>query len=144
MGLKDTLIAAAGKAAGEIMKGFDGLFTSDEQRINAQANLTEVMNDLTKAQLVAVAASDAERTARHQTDMNSDSWLSKNVRPLSLVFLLGFFSFIVIADSISSISFEVKPAYIGLLESLLLTAFSFYFILREVGKIAVIRKGNAP
>ena len=142
MGIKDTLVAAAGKAAAEIMGGLDGLFTSDDERLEHKAKITQAMNDLTKAHLDAAAAQESERTGRHETDMKSDSWMSKNIRPLTLIFLMGFYTIIAVTDSIGTLAFDVKPAYISLLETLMMTAFGFYFVMRGAEKITKIAKGQ--
>lgn len=136
MGIKDTLVAAAGKAAGEIMQGLDGLFTSDDERLSAQTKITQVMNDMAARQLEHVETQEKERTLRHQADMQSDSWLSKNIRPLSLVYLLGLFTVLALVDSITLLSFDVQQHYVDLLQALLLTAFSFYFVSRGIEKVA--------
>ena len=140
MGIKGTLVAAAGNAAAQIMGGLDGLFTSDDERLGHQAKIQSVINDLTKAQLDAAVNQERERSTRHQNDMQSDSWLSKNIRPLTLVLLIVFYVSIAVADSIGSLTFDVKPAYISLLESLMMTAFGFYFLIRGAEKIAKITK----
>jgi hypothetical protein len=140
MGIKETLVAAAGKAAGDVMKGLDGLFTSDDERLGHQATIQAAMNDLTKAHLDAAAADESERTDRHQTDMKSDSWMSKNIRPVTLIFLMGFYTVIAITDSIGTLAFDVKPAYISLLETLMMTAFGFYFVMRGAEKITKIAR----
>lgn len=81
-----------------------------------------------------------EVTKRWGLDATSDSWLSKNVRPLTLVFLLLFMSVIVVCDSIGVSAFEVKDAYISLIESLLLTTVVAYFGSRGVEKYQKIRQ----
>jgi hypothetical protein len=136
VGIKDTLVAAAGRAAGEIMTGLDGLFTSDDERLSAQAKITQIMNDMSRAQLDHVAAQEKERTARLQADMQSDSWLSKNVRPMSLAYLLGLFTLLAMADSFEALNFNVAPMYIDLLQMLLVSVFGFYFVSRGVEKVA--------
>ena len=65
-------------------------------------------------------------TERWNSDMVSDSWLSKNVRPLTLLYLLLVFSILVIFDSIEN-SFEVKVGWVSLVESLLITVVVAYF-----------------
>lgn len=65
-------------------------------------------------------------TKRWESDMISDSWLSKNVRPLTLLYLLLVFSILVICDSIEN-SFEVKIGWVSLIESLLITVVVAYF-----------------
>jgi len=63
---------------------------------------------------------------RWKSDMVSDSWLSKNVRPLTLLYLLLVFSILVIFDSIEN-SLVVKVGWVSLVESLLITVVVAYF-----------------
>ena len=80
-----------------------------------------------------------EVTKRWQSDMTSDSWLSKNIRPLSLAFLtLSLFIFVILDSSIGS--FTVKTEWVDLLSSLLLVVYGGYFGARALEKITKIRK----
>ena len=74
--------------------------------------------------------------------MQADSWLSKNVRPLTLIALMVFFAIIVLVDSSTNVNFKVEDKYVSLLESLMLTAFSFYFVMRGVEKITAAAKAK--
>jgi hypothetical protein len=74
-------------------------------------------------------------TERWKADMLSDSWISKNIRPLMLIYLVVMFSIFVLLDSIGSVSFEVKDAYIDVLSVLMTTAFTAYFAGRSYEKI---------
>lgn len=74
-------------------------------------------------------------TERWKADMLSDSWISKNIRPLMLTYLVVMFSIFVLLDSIDSVSFEVKDAYIDVLSVLMTTAFTAYFAGRSYEKI---------
>lgn len=65
-------------------------------------------------------------TDRWAADMNSDSWLSKNTRPLVILSLLAFLYIVIITDS-CNIPFEVKSGYVTLLETLLVTVTVAYF-----------------
>jgi cation transport ATPase len=65
-------------------------------------------------------------TDRWKTDMNSDSWLSKNVRPLVLIFLVVSTVLMVFIDA-GVISFEVKANWIDLLQLVLITVIGAYF-----------------
>jgi len=65
-------------------------------------------------------------TERWKTDMNSDSWLSKNVRPLVLIFLVVSTVLMVFIDA-GVISFEVKANWIDLLQLVLITVIGAYF-----------------
>ena len=65
-------------------------------------------------------------TERWKTDMNSDSWLSKNVRPLVLIFLVVSTVLMVFIDA-GVIAFEVKASWIDLLQLVLITVIGAYF-----------------
>ena len=72
--------------------------------------------------------------------MVSDSWLSKNVRPMTLIFLTIFMTFIIISDSKTLWEFEVKESYIKLLETLLFAVYLAYFGSRGVEKYKKLSK----
>jgi len=75
-----------------------------------------------------------EITKRWQSDMNSDSWLSKNIRPLILAFLtLTLFIYIILDSSLEV--FKISPEWIDLLSSLLLLVYGGYFGARSAEKI---------
>lgn len=80
-----------------------------------------------------------EVTKRWTSDMTSDSWLSKNVRPLIVMFLTVMMSVYIIIDS-STNGFEVKEDWISLLSSLLLLVYGAYFGGRSLEKIQMMRK----
>ena len=67
-----------------------------------------------------------EVTDRWESDMVSDSWLSKNVRPLTLIYLLLLLSVLVIGDSLD-LNFIVTESWIQLLEYVLITVITAYF-----------------
>ena len=80
-----------------------------------------------------------EVTKRWQSDMTSDSWLSKNIRPLSLAFLtLTLFIYVILDSSLEG--FTIKTEWVDLLSSLLLVVYGGYFGARAVEKVAKIRK----
>ena len=82
-----------------------------------------------------------EVTKRWQSDMASDSWLSKNIRPLSLAFLTVSLFIYIILDSAMQ-AFTINREWIDLLSSLLLLVYGGYFGARAVEKIAKIRQGK--
>lgn len=71
-------------------------------------------------------------TERWKADMLSDSWLSKNIRPLVLLYLLGAYTIFSVA---SGFSFNVTQAYVELLGQMLMLAFSAYFVGRSIEKV---------
>jgi len=82
-----------------------------------------------------------ETTKRWQSDMGSDSWLSKNIRPLSLAFLTVTLFIYIILDSALK-GFKINDNWIDLLSSLLLLVYGGYFGMRSVEKVAKTFKQN--
>jgi len=80
-----------------------------------------------------------EVSKRWSSDMKSDSWLSKNTRPMTLIFLTISTVFIIILDSLN-IDFGVNTEWIDLLKSLLITVYVAYFGSRGVEKFKAISK----
>ena len=80
-----------------------------------------------------------EISSRWKTDMTSDSWLSKNVRPLTLIYLTLSATILIILDSAIP-SFSVGEEWIFLLKSLLLSVYLAYFGSRGVEKYKKISK----
>jgi len=74
-----------------------------------------------------------EVTKRWSSDMVSDSWLSKNTRPLALIYLTIITTLMIVVDS-TAVNFEVKPTWVTLLETLLVTVYIAYFGSRGVEK----------
>jgi hypothetical protein len=80
-----------------------------------------------------------EVSSRWRADMKSDSWLSKNTRPLALIFLTVSSVFIMSVDSFH-LQFEVNTAWVDLLKTLLVTVYVAYFGSRVAEKITKINK----
>ena len=81
-----------------------------------------------------------EITKRWESDNQQESWLPRNVRPITLLYLLGFVSIIILSDSKETWAFDVKDGYISLLETLLVTVVVAYFGSRGVEKYQKIKK----
>ena len=79
-----------------------------------------------------------ETTKRWESDMKSDSWLSKNTRPMCLIFLSIMTIAFIWVDSHHEISFTVEQEWIGLLKQLLTTVYIAYFGSRGVEKFKSI------
>jgi|TARA_R110001606_G_scaffold355358_1_gene506285 hypothetical protein len=80
-----------------------------------------------------------EVSKRWDSDMKSDSWLSKNTRPLSLIFLTLSMVFLILLDS-SDIKFDIDSGWIDLLKSLMITIYVSYFGSRGFEKFQTIKK----
>ncbi len=99
-------------------------------------NVTEIISATGKV-ADDLVSTDEERqlqlTERHKIDMNSDSWLSKNIRPIALVFLMLCQLLIVLAEMFNN---TVSDAVIIQVGSLLGGAMGFYFYSRRIEKVA--------
>ena len=76
---------------------------------------------------------------RWSSDMKSDSWLSKNTRPLTLIYLTLASTLLIILDSFHTV-FDVDTAWVELLKTLLITVYVAYFGSRGAEKITKIKK----
>ena len=104
----------------------DDLITSKDEKLAAELKIKE---------LIARYEGDVERniTDRWQSDMASDSWLSKHVRPLMLIFLVVSTVLMVFIDS-GNIKFVVKESWVDLLQIVLITVIGAYFGGRTIEK----------
>jgi len=75
---------------------------------------------------------------RWQSDMTSDSWLSKNTRPLTLIYLTLAMTIFIVLDS--TVVLEINNGWVSLLEALLITVYVAYFGSRGAEKIQKLRK----
>ena len=109
--------------AADLIKGvggvIDNLHTSGEEKLAAENKIKE---------LIANYEVEMEKnvTSRWKADMNSDSWLSKNVRPLVLIFLVVCTMLLIFIDA-GKLNFNVKDSYVDLLQLVLITVIGAYF-----------------
>ena len=87
-----------------------------------------------KARVDAEIAFQNNVTERWKADMGSDVKLAKLIRPVTLICLMTMFMLTMIADSMDNWPFNVKDAYVDLLQVLMLTAFGAYFAGRTIEK----------
>lgn len=119
------------------MKILDKVLPDPEARAKAQVTLMEMQQRGELAQLQADTAEQQELTKRLQSDMTSDSWLSKNIRPLTLIAIFaGYFLFAMM----SAYGLEANEAYVTLLGQWGMLVMSFYFGGRTLEKIMDMRK----
>jgi len=117
--------------ATELVKGvggvLDNLTTSKDEKLEAERKVKE---------LVANYEVEMEKniTSRWEADLKSDSWLSKNVRPLTLVFLIVCTMLLIFIDA-GAINFNVKDSYVDLLQLVLITVIGAYFGGRSLEKV---------
>ena len=109
--------------AAELVKGvggvIDNLHTSKEEKLAAEAKIKEMIAN-------HQAKMEQNITDRWSADMNSDSWLSKNVRPLILIFLVVSTVLMIFIDA-GTINFTVEAKWTDLLQLVLITVIGAYF-----------------
>ena len=104
----------------------DNLTTTKDEKLEAKRKLKElIMNH--------EAEMERNITDRWQADMNSDSWLSKNVRPLVLIFLVVCTMLMIFIDA-GTIKFTVEEKWTDLLQLVLITVIGAYFGGRSLEK----------
>ena len=117
--------------AAELVKGIggvvDNLHTSAEEKAAAEKSIKDMI-------MSYEAEMQKQVTERWKLDMNSDSWLSKNIRPLVLVFLVISTVLLVFIDA-GFIKFDVKDSYVDLLQLVLITVIGAYFGGRSLEKV---------
>ena len=97
----------------------DNLTTTKEEKLEAQRKIQELVSDYETKM-------EQNITDRWKADMNSDSWLSKNVRPLVLIFLVVSTVLMIFIDA-GTIAFEVEAKWTDLLQLVLITVIGAYF-----------------
>ena len=112
---------------GEVGNVVDNLTTTQEEKLKAKRKIKEITLNF-EAEL------QKEVSKRWEQDMNSDSWLSKNIRPLTLIFLVFCTIILIFIDS-GKIDFKVQNHWIDLLQIILITIIGAYFGGRSYEKI---------
>jgi hypothetical protein len=118
-------------------KILDKVFPDPAQAEQAKLKLLEMQQNGELAKINADAAEQHELTARLQADMASDSWLSKNIRPGTLVFILIVYSTFAM---MSAWDIEVNNNYVELLGQWGMLIMSFYFGGRTLEKIMDMKR----
>ena len=118
--MKKLLQLITGGLIKDVGKVIDDLTTTDEERLAAKQKIEELLEQADK---------DAQDqvTKRWELDMQSDSFLSKNIRPLVLVYLTVIFTVLSFFDGNIG-GFQVDEAYIPIFQSLLITVYGAYFV----------------
>ncbi len=128
MGVMSKLLSSG---ATELIKGvggvLDNLTTSKEEKMAAELKIKDMI-------MGYEAEMQKQVTERWKVDMNSDSWLSKNIRPIVLVFLVISTVLLIFIDA-GTISFKVQDKWTDLLQLVLITVIGAYFGGRSLEKV---------
>ena len=117
--------------AADLVKGvggiIDDLHTSKEEKLAAELKIKQLISDYE-------VEMEKNITSRWEADLKSDSWLSKNVRPLVLIFLIVCTMLLIFIDA-GTIKFIVEPKWTDLLQLVLITVIGAYFGGRSLEKV---------
>jgi hypothetical protein len=132
----DALLSVGGKL-------IDKLIPDPQAKAEAQLQLARMAHEGELAKIANESdlfkAEQNNLTSRHDADMKSDSWLSKNIRPLTLIAILtGYFVFALM----SAFDLDTNAAYVELLGQWGMLIMSFYFGGRTLEKIIDLRKSK--
>ena len=105
----------------------DNLTTTKEEKLAAEQKIKDMI-------MGYEAEMQKQVTERWSMDMKSDSWLSKNIRPLTLIFLVISTVLIIFIDA-GVLQFEVKSSWVDLLQLVLITVIGAYFGGRSLEKV---------
>ena len=129
--MKEILNKIFGKIGGGIAEKISNIVATHTYSKEERARFE---NELTETFIKAEADMQKNVTERWREDMSSDSWLSKNVRPMVLIFLIVCTMLLIFIEA-GSINFEVKEEWISLLQLILATVIASYFGGRSWEKI---------
>ena len=128
MSILGTIFSGGAKDLVEGVGGvIDDLHTSEEEKLDAERKVKELVSSYQ-------STLEKEISSRWNADMNSDSWLSKNVRPLVLVFLVISTVLMIFIDA-GTINFTVEAKWTDLLQLVLITVIGAYFGGRSLEKV---------
>ena len=122
------------------MKVLEKVIPDPEARARAQAELLKVQQEGRLAELQADNIEAQELTKRLEADMGSDSWLSKNIRPMTLIFILVVYT---VFAMMSAFGHNANEEYVTLLGQWGMLIMSFYFGGRTLEKILAMKEKNA-
>ena len=125
--IKKLLSAGASELIKSVGGVLDNLTTSKEEKLAAEHKIKDMI-------MGYEADMQKQVTERWKMDMNSDSWLSKNIRPLVLVFLVVSTILLIFIDG-GVISFKVEDKWTDLLQLVLITVIGAYFGGRSLEKV---------
>ena len=123
-----------GGVISEVGNVIDKLTTTKEEKLEAKRLMVEILEK-------ADSEAQSQVTERWKSDMASDSALSKNIRPMVLVYLTVIFTVCAFFDGNTG-DFKIADEYIPIFQTLLVTVYGAYFVGRSWEKAKKIEKTN--
>ena len=110
----------------------DNLHTSEDEKLEAKQKLESLL-------IQAEQAAQTQVSQRWEADMKHGSWLSKNIRPITLVFLTSVFVILSVFDGNLG-EFTIGESYVPVYQTLLITVYGAYFAGRSIEKVRKVTK----
>ena len=120
-------------------KVLDRVLPNPEAKAQALAELTKIQQEGKLAELNADNIENQELTKRLEADMKSDSWLSKNIRPLTMVYILSAYLVLALLDAAG---LDISDNFVSLLGQWGMLVMSFYFGGRTLEKVMNMKGNN--
>jgi hypothetical protein len=120
-------------------KVLDRVLPNPEAKAQALAELTKIQQEGKLAELNADNIENQELTKRLEADMKSDSWLSKNIRPLTMVYILTAYLLLALLDAWG---LDISDNFVSLLGQWGMLVMSFYFGGRTLEKVMNMKGNN--
>jgi hypothetical protein len=120
-------------------KVLDRVLPNPEAKAQALAELTKIQQEGKLAELNADNIENQELTKRLEADMKSDSWLSKNIRPLTMVYILTAYLVLALLDAFG---LNISDSFVSLLGQWGMLVMSFYFGGRTIEKVMNMKTGK--
>ena len=137
MGLLSTIAKGAGSLLGgdtikDVGNIIDNLHTSEEEKAEARQKIEQLLVE-------AEQKAQEQVSARWEADLKHGSWLSKNIRPITLIFLTAVFVILSVFDGNLG-DFTIGAGYVPVYQTLLMTVYAAYFAGRSIEKVRKVTK----
>ena len=134
--MKNILAKLFGGAGGSIAEKISGII---DKHTFSKVEKAQFEKEMEEVFIKAELDLEKEITSRHANDMASDSWLSKNIRPLLTIFSLFLYTLFAMIDGNIG-EFNIANQYVDLLGQIVIMSLGFYFTSRGIEKTAKIIK----
>jgi hypothetical protein len=132
--MKQILAKIFGGAGASIAEKLGGVVDKFVRTKDEKAEFEKQMTEIFMSHEISL---EKEITSRHASDMQSDSWLSKNIRPLLTIFSLVLYTLFALTDGNIG-EFNIANQYVDLLGQIVIMSLGFYFTSRGIEKTAKI------
>ena len=134
--MKNILAKLFGGAGGSIAEKISGII---DKHTFSKVEKAQFEKEMEEVFIKAELDLEKEITSRHANDMASDSWLSKNIRPLLTIFSLVLYTLFALIDGNIG-EFNIANQYVDLLGQIVIMSLGFYFTSRGIEKTAKIMR----